>query len=78
MEEFFIPTVTFAMNLRCYWRVTKIKSLMSSVKTTMNLHCTPTFLTMNGNNITDITKFCSNEFDAISNRCYLYLLKLMF
>ena len=28
----------------------------------------------NGNCVTDITKFCSNEFTAISNRCYLYLI----
>ena len=74
MEEFFIPTVAVCNEFKKLLEGNKNQVASVKYKENQNLQITPTFLTMNGLYITDITKFCSNEFEAINNRCYLYML----
>ena len=74
MEEFYIPTLAVCNEFKKLLEGNKNQIANVKYKENQNLQVTPTFLTMNGHYITDITKFCSNELDAINNRCYLYML----
>ena len=74
MEEFFIPTVAICNAFKQLLEGNKNQVANVKYKDNLNLPTTPTILTMNGQYKTDITKFCSNEYDAIANRCYLYIL----
>ena len=74
MEEFYIPTVAVCNEFKKLLEGNKNQIANVKYKENQNLQVTPTFLTMNGQYVTDITKFCSNEFEAINNRCYLYML----
>ena len=74
MEEFYIPTLAVCNEFKKLLEGNKNQIANVKYKENQNLQVTPTFLTMNGSYVTDITKFCSNEFEAINNRCYLYML----
>ena len=74
MEEFFIPTQSICNAFKQLLEGNRNQIANVKYKDNLNLPTTPTILTMNGNSKTDITKFCSNDYDAIANRCYLYML----
>ena len=74
MEEFFIPTQAICNAFKQLLEGNKNQIANVKYKDNLNLPTTPTILTMNGIYKTDITKHCSNDYDAIANRCYLYIL----
>ena len=74
MEEFFIPTQAICNAFKQLLEGNKNQIANVKYKDNLNLPTTPTILTMNNTYKTDITKFCSNDYDAIANRCYLYIL----
>ena len=76
MEEFFIPTQAICNSFKQLLEGNTNQIANVKYKDNLNLPCTPTILTMNGCYKTDITKFCSNDYDAIANRCYLYMLTI--